>query len=372
MYSFNCGEGFNNESSKVIVNKEENREKINKLKSIINSQEKIAHMIFNEIDGSNENLATNLGVILTISDELNIPIRKSIANILYFALCINSSNNKNQSHTVTKIHTYSQANTLYQLYEGDCNKVFELNENDERKFRFTTIKTWHPILFPGFNLEWKIPVGFYRVENKETGKMESKVTLSGIAYCELVISNCDNSNNNGGDDSNANIYRIPRKIYTKFFKDHLERGRLICSSTDDIKSFFNIYSKESNEALFEALDLIGYRRQKQLISIPLPGDSNIQDPRSSINHLNRYLFLEDGKIKCIINSPIGENDFNSGYSDVRSTDFENRNKFITLDEDSREIYWKEIQPNKLYILLPNYDYIPLNNSGQEEISLLGK
>lgn len=324
-YNLSSGEIDNNES-KILISKFPEKTELLKKSG---SQEKIAFLIFN--DNITDELFKTLSVSLTISCDFKLPIQKHMADLLFFTLCRNYECCKTGKKE-NRICNFTQANTLYELYEGDYSKIEEINDEDNRRFRFTTIKGRHNILFPGFNIVWKIPVGFYR----DPKTNENKVTLSGLAYCELEI--------------NSETYRIPRKMYIQFFKENLQYGRLICNSTDEIKSMFN---QNDNDSLFEIFKYLGYHIKQNFKNIPLPSwnyDKNIYD-----NRIVKQLFLEENKICCYI-----------GGAGISEEYFDNIKNNV-------DVYWKPMNnlDNRRYILLPEYNYIPLNNNGENFITILG-
>ena len=292
MYNLSSGE-MTNEAIKMSIQRNKIRaEEITNTASI----EKIQFVIFN--DDITESLYRTIIASLTLADELCLPFSKRIADILFFSLCANYDIKISK---MARIKNINQANTLYELYKNDYTKI-EL-EDERNSIRFTELKGKHSILFPGFYITWKLPVSFFKADGK------SNATLSGLAYCILMV--------------NSNEHKIPRSIYIKFFRESLIKGRLICDSTDELKSKFNL---ENNEALKEVFNYCGFvtKRELQNISIPLG-----------------IIMVDDGKIICSTNEDIK----NIG------------------------IYWKIISDNT-YILLPKYDYIPLKNDNFNLVSLL--
>lgn len=247
------------------------------------SIENIQFLLFNkDID---EKLYKLLTVSLTLGDEIKVPIHKKVADILYFSLCYNYFIKSN-----FKITNLTQASTLYEMYDNDYNKIDI--PDDERALRFTTLNAQHNCILDNFILQWKIPVGFFRLEGK------TKVTLAGTAYCILKIKNDE--------------FKIPRLIFIKFFKESLVKGRLICDSTDELKSKFNL---NNFEALEETLNYIGYEKNLKYSNVTLPE--------------HRY-YVEDNLIYSIGNN-------------------------LILEEQD---FWVEITSSK-YVLLPNINYIPI-------------
>lgn len=284
MYHLNSSD-INN--SDVISVAEDNKEKF----LDIASMNKISYIIFNEkIDSS---LFRKLKIFLTLADEFKIPISKNVADVLFFAACVNS----NDKVELT-IKNLSQAKTLFDLYENDFKKI-QPEENDIR-VRFTELKTDHNVLFPGTFVVWKIPVGFFRADGKQS------VTLSGSAFCLL--------------DINGEEYKVPRVLFIKFFKESLVKGRLICSSTEEIKEAFNI---DDRETLNEVFNYIGLSLRPELKNIQLP--------------LGQYV-VNDNKIFCYTKEKVNE-------------------------------YWTLVRDNQ-YVLLPRLHYVALKTSNMETVNII--
>lgn len=295
MYSLSSAEMSNEFIKESIVKNKNRSEEIRNTASI----EKIQFVIFNEDGGKiEENLYRTIVASLTLADELRMPFSKNIADILYFALCANYDD---KIAKVAKIRNINQANILYKLYENDYSKI-EL-EDERNSVRFTELKGKHSILFPGFHILWKLPVSFFKAGGK------SNTTLSGLAYCLMIV--------------NSKEHKIPRSIYIKFFKESLIKGRLICESTDELKTKFNL---ENKEVLKEVFNYCGFAAKRELQDIVIPLG---------------IIRVEDEKIVCSTNE-----------------------SFETIS-----IYWKPIS-DSTYILLPKYGYIPLKNNDFNLVSLL--
>jgi hypothetical protein len=282
----------NNIKIKEMIANPKNQDSVNKIRQT-GSIEKVSYIIFNEdIDKRMFILAS---ATLTLGDELKLPIEKNMADLLFFTLCANANSDVNMH-----IKNISQANILFKLYE---NYYTAINiQSNKSNVRFTELKSNFNYFFPGYTVEFKIPVAFFRAKGK------NYVTLSGLTYCEFIV--------------NHQTYKIPRVMYLKFFKDSLVKGRLICESTDDLKSKFDINNRE---VLEDILQYIGYSRKTNLQKITLPVGTT---------------FVDDGKIFSVAQF---ENDLN--------------------------IYWTKIKESE-YILLPKLDYVPIRNTDPGLVDLL--
>lgn len=270
MYKLSSSDLNNDNMIKAL----EKSESANKIRSA-SSLNKIQYMIFSE-DITNEAIYKTALASLTLGDELKIPINKNIVDILYFALCVNSDNKIG-----LKITNISQASILYEMYKNDFKKV-ELEDNKTR-IRFTTLEGYHPVFFPGYSITWKIPVSFFKANDK------NQVTLSGLNYCIVIINNIE--------------YKIPRLMYQKFFRSSMTKGRLICDTTEEIKDKFDF---SNNDALYEIFSYIGYVRKKELQNIKLPMGQN---------------FIQEGKI---ISFPSDKKEMDIYWQEISS------NKYILL------------------------------------------
>lgn len=283
MYDLSTSNITNNNIKLSLLKNKDKMEHIKKTASL----EKIQYLIFNET--INANLYKTIVASLTLGDELIFPFSKKIADILFFALCVNCNNKIG-----LKIRNINQANILFELYENDYIKVEP--EDNKNFIRFTQLKGDHPIFFPGYFIIWKIPVSFFKGKD---GK--SYVTLSGLNYCIVIINNIE--------------YKIPRSIYLNFFKESMIKGRLVCESTDELKTKFDLNNIDTLKSI---LDYLGFSFKNDLKNIKLPIG---------------MVYIEDNKIYCITN------------------------------EDNLDVYWTNISNNK-YVLLPKYSYIPIKNSNE--------
>lgn len=263
MYKLLCGDLNNDYIMKFLRSTPEKAEYVRKTASI----EKINYILFNEqMDSKTANL---ISASLTMADELQIPIDKRVVDILFFVLC-----NNTQKNPQLRIKNISQGYALFNLYKNDYRKI-ELQDN-KKLVRFTELIAYHPIFMPGYTITWKLPVSFFKADNK------SKVTLSGLSYCIVKI--------------NEQEYKVPREIYIKFFKKSMVKGRLVADSTDQIKKMFDLNNKE---ALKEVLVYLGFTSKKELKELKLPSGA---------------LFVENGKIKCAYET--NKNNLNSYWSKI--------------------------------------------------------
>lgn len=288
MYRLSCSDITNDESMSLVFKQPD---KVKQIKEKA-SMEKISHLIFNE--NICDKLHQTLALSLTVSDDLKLPMHEKIAKILFFALCVNSDNSIN-----FKVKNLTQALTLYELYENDY-KSIEI-EDDERNLKFTTLDCQHLNIIKDFLIQWKIPVGYFLAGGKRN------VTLSGSAYCIVLIHGIE--------------YKVPRVLFIKFFKNSLVNGRLICSSTDEIKSNFD---QNNSEALQQVLEYIGYQKDIKYENIAIP---------------QKDFFVEDNVIFCV------------GLNKVNET------------------FWITASENK-YLLLPFVKYIPLKGKDENSVTLM--
>lgn len=235
MYKLSSSDVTNNDMILALNNNLESAEKIRSSANL----NKIQYMIFSD-DITKESIYKTALASLTLADELVIPLKKKIIDILYFSLCVNSDTTINFN-----IKNLIQANTLFELYENDYKKVEP--EDNKKSIRFTTLQGYHPVFFPGYSITWKIPVSFFKADGK------NYTTLSGLNYCVVIVNDVE--------------YKIPRLTYQKFFRESMIKGRLVCESTDEIKDKFDL---SNNEALENILTYIGYLRKKEFQDMPLP------------------------------------------------------------------------------------------------------
>ena len=229
MYKFQSGDRDNSKFINFIQKSQNdrNREKFEEIRRNADLTS-ISYLIFKDLarnfDEANYN---TICISLTLADELIIPIQKSICDILYFATCVNS--NKEIDMTINNL---SQARIIYELYNNDYLKIKEDCDSSGKRFSMSTLEASHKnILFPGYKITWKIPVGFYRVEDENNpGKMIQKCTLSGLGYCEVII--------------NGDSYKIPRIYFIKFCiinRNILNYKKSKYYSNNNINSAFFIY-----------------------------------------------------------------------------------------------------------------------------------
>lgn len=248
MYDLRSSNVTNRKIKSILLEKTEVAEKIKRTASI----EKIQYLIFNEtIDVE---LYKTIVASLTVGDELSLPFSKKIADILFFALCVNCNRKIGLN-----IRNINQANVLFELYENDYTKVEP--EDNKKIIRFTKLKGNHPIFFSGYFITWKIPVSFFKGSDNK-----SYVTLSGLNYCIVIINDTE--------------YKIPRSLYLNFFKSSMIRGRITCESTNELKDKFDLANVDALRSVF---DYLGFVSKKEL--------TNIQIPLGIV-------YVEDNKIYC--------------------------------------------------------------------------
>ena len=263
----------------------------------------IAYAIFKE--DLNEKSFRTLAVSLSLGDELKTPITKDIADILYFALVNNYYNVANSGSKITNL---IQAKTLYEFSENDYTKII-LDDNKNTK-RFTELKGRHSVLFPGYDVIWKIPVSFFK------SKGIGYVTLSGLNYCLLVINNVE--------------HKIPRLMYQRFFKDSMIKGRLCTLTTEELKEKFNLEDLDTLKLCFECA---GYTIISKYKDIPLPLGN---------------VYIEDYKINVLTKER------------------------VSLKTEPNVEFWEQIGMTDRFILLPKIDYIPIRSKEIDRVLLFIK
>lgn len=257
MRSLSCS---NATSAKAERNLHTNQALYDKYKSIGN-MEMVSSMIFSCFS-LRENYHQIAG-LLAVSDEWKIPISKKLADILFFALCVNCNENVR-----VKVKTITQASMLFNETENDYKQVMEYEEDTKMRFESFDASKGFTCLFPGTEIEFKIPVRFFR--NRKTGKTQR--TLGFQKFFKIVL--------------NDEEIQIPIAYLLPFFSHSLNaKGNIgiLVEQEDKIGSKFEF----NTNALFELVVYAGYSNNKQV-------NSEFKLP-------NAPLMLVDTKLVCIPN-----------------------------------------------------------------------
>ena len=296
MYNLETND-INNENIKQLIHKYPERAQEIREKASLNP---ISYIIFNNtLDQKTINTCM---VSLTLGDELKHPLNKNVCDILFFSLCANIY--LTQNNIKFRIKNFHHAQLLFDLYNNDYKSI--VIEDDDR----TYLKKLHydklpKFIFPETPISFDFLISFFRKDGV------NYCTLSGAEYCFINIKN--------------ETYKIPRLLFIKLFKDALTYGRLICTSTDDIRNSVYFCSQQDIE---DILNYVGYFSSLHYKNIIIPNDSV----------LNYNFKIET----CIIDSWI-----------------ENDDRWLITDEYKG-------------ILLPNKDYIAILNNVDDDVRLLVK
>lgn len=209
------------------------------------SMERVANLVFDHMD--EPRMRKNVGVALTLGDQLPIPMRKQTADVLWFAFLVNTNDGSS-----VRIKNLQQAYTLYGLYENDYTKVELAEESDRLRFSMMD-HVQHGFLFPGFQVSWKLPVSFFRRDGV------TYATLSGNSYA-LFRLDCMERTGDGW-------VKVPRAVYLRFLQHAMTQGRLICTDTEAIKNAFDLNNADAGKCLLEYL---GYQPRADLTNIEVP------------------------------------------------------------------------------------------------------
>ena len=181
--------------------------------------------------------------ILTLGDELKIPMSQKFANLFYFTLNVNYNHYNNKFPM--KITNIQHAYMLYTQYEGDFKKI-DLKTEGNHVERFAKFKARHTLLFPEKNLYWEIPISFFSDNGKQQVCLASK-SYATYAKCRIF--------------NDGVMYKIPRDIFTLFFEGSFVQGKIVCNNTEEFKALFD----ETNEkAVKEVLNYCGLNKKYSL------------------------------------------------------------------------------------------------------------
>lgn len=238
MYLLESGD-FNNKNIINLIQKGDNLYKCIKFSEDFSIHE-ICYLIFYDIYKGQDLDSKEINrilILLTLGDELKIPISSNFSKLLLFSLLINiNENNK------IYIKSLDQAKILYDYSNGDYKKVY-LEEDDREpdwiEINLNEFKV--PELPKGFNVVFKIPISFHNFEKQKC------FMLSGIDHCIMNISD------------NTEQIKVMRSMYIKFFK----KRRLYMPLNSSIQNVENAIknSFEFNLNLFlEILKSNGYSK----------------------------------------------------------------------------------------------------------------
>ena len=153
--------------------------------------------------------------LLTIADELVVPLRQSMAEFLYFVLTVN------HEHTVSNfpfsINNADYGQFLFEQCKGDFRNL-DLHNIDDGKahkeiFLGFTVKP--DILFDDFSIDWGIPISHWQ----DNTTKETKTLLAGKNWATFAKFKFSNEP--------AMEYKVPRDILIKFFKDMISSDGVV-------------------------------------------------------------------------------------------------------------------------------------------------
>ena len=271
MYNLVCGDKENSSIIKLIIKNQPRAEEIKKEMNL----NIVAEYIFRkELD---DFIIRNITATLSLGDELENPISKDKADILFFALCVNAYGKS------VKITNWLQAKTIYEFYGNDYSKV-EIEESKAVK-RFSELLAEHSQFFPGYFVKWKLPMAYFKSQGV------NYVSLSSLPYCLLCI-----------DDKE---YQIPKKIYIKFFEKDILKGRIVRETKEEIKEAFDKTNADALKLVLSYIGALAIPKYKQ-IKIPF-GNAYVEDfklkvyPHHSFSLTPEYQYWEqEGANKFVL------------------------------------------------------------------------
>lgn len=271
MYNLVCGDKENSSIIKSIIKNQPRAEEIKKETNL----NIVAEYIFRkELD---DFIIRNITATLSLGDELDNPISKDKADILFFALCVNAYGKS------VKITNWLQAKTIYEFYGNDYSKV-EIEESKAVK-RFSELLAEHSQFFPGYFVKWKLPMAYFKSQGV------NYVSLSSLPYCLLCI-----------DDKE---YQIPKKIYIKFFEKDILKGRIVRETKEEIKEAFDKTNADALKLVLSYIGALAIPKYKQ-IKIPF-GNVYVEDfklkvyPHHSFSLTPEYQYWEqEGANKFVL------------------------------------------------------------------------
>ena len=299
MYNLESGKYNNSETIKLINKNDDNLNKcLNYISDLFLTD--IAFKIFKcDNIGYSDNLFKQLSIILTLGDELKIPISKNLCDLLWFSLLLNC-NEKNNCH----INNFSQAKAFYEYSYGDFTKIYL--EEDDRKPEWIEISqnnyNFSNIVPNELKISFKIPLSHFK--NKETNSI--KYLLSGIDHClmELKI------------NGQIKQFKIMRNIYIHMF-ENCYKNRIDANNLD--------------EACKEFSKLFNFNSEIFTLCLLTNGFDEIAKFHIENNNLDNFKYY---------NGNLYTNDLNN------------------INENDRYLF--KLLNDKNFILLPKFDfYIPL-------------
>ena len=247
------------DNSKLIARFEESPDMYKKLIKAFKDKDENAikfHIYNTKINDEDYGIFSSL---LTLADDFDVPIRRSMAEFLYFVLAVN------HEHTVANfpfsINNADYGQFLFEQCKGNFREldIKNLDDGKEHKEAFLGFTVSPDILFDDFSIEWGIPISHW-VDN--TTK-EVKTLLAGKTWS--TFAKFKFSNEPGVE------YKIPRDIFFEFFRKTVGNdGRVMSAGHDAEESHANFRASyipafvKSSRAVIDTLNYIGYKCVKEL------------------------------------------------------------------------------------------------------------
>lgn len=253
---------------------------------------------------------------LTMASNLVVPLRYSDVRLYYFMLQLNRA--YFEGKTKIKATTLRQALTFYELCDGQFQDL-ALEQQEGSQIRFTKFNVSHRGLLQGYQVQWQIPINFYK--DKNTNKTVVAIAGQGNPYAMLSI-----------PDLEIKDHIIPKALFMKFF-GVTPNTRVEMNSTDDLRLAFDATDEE---AFLEVLDFIG-------LSL-----------RYKINTVSDTDYIYDHDMKLL-----------------KAELLNNTASFANLESQEDIVLWQQFNYNTYLFLRPGARYLPLRRSNIIEIYMRG-